>query len=80
MISRRFLVSGLIAATLSPFAAHAQVSQQALTVAEVGTIISQAVAESQARSLAATISVVDRVGNVLAVFQMTGAAGTLRVT
>jgi uncharacterized protein GlcG (DUF336 family) len=80
MTSRRLLVAGLIAATLSPFAAQAQVSQQALTVAEVGMIISQAVAESQARSLAATISVVDRVGNVLAVFQMTGAAGTLRVT
>ena len=69
MIGRRLGLVGLIAAALMPFASHAQVSQQALTVAEVGSIIAQAVAESQARSVAATISVVDRVGNVLAIFQ-----------
>ena len=80
MIGRHLAFGGLMAAAVMPFAAHAQVSQQALTVAEVGSIISQAVAESQAQSVAATISVVDRVGNVLAVFEMTGAAGTLRVT
>ena len=33
-------------------------------------VIAQAVAEAQARSVNATIAVVDRVGNVLAVYRM----------
>jgi uncharacterized protein GlcG (DUF336 family) len=44
-----------------------------LTVADVQTVIAQAVAEAQANSLPATIAVVDRVGNVLGVYRMTGA-------
>ncbi|HKA38901.1 MAG TPA: heme-binding protein [Burkholderiales bacterium] len=52
----------------------------ALTVAEVERIISQAVQEAQARGAAATIAVVDRTGNVLAVFQMTGAAATFTIS
>ena len=47
----------------------------ALTVAEVNRIISQAVQEAQARGMPATIAVVDRSGNVLGVFKMTGAGG-----
>ncbi len=50
-----------------------------LTTSEVETIIAQAVEEAQARSAPATIAVVDRVGNVLAVFQMTGAADMITV-
>lgn len=80
MIRRRLFAAGLAAALMAPVVAQAQVSQQALTTNEVGRIIAQAVAESQARNVNATISVVDRVGNVLGVFQMTGAAGTLRVS
>jgi uncharacterized protein GlcG (DUF336 family) len=49
-----------------------------LEVADVERIITQAVAEAQARDAPATIAVVDRVGNVLAVFQMNGAPTTLR--
>ncbi len=45
-----------------------------LTVADVQTILAQAVAEAQARSALATIAVVDRVGNVLAVYRMGDAA------
>jgi len=45
-------------------------AQQALTAAEVSQILSQSVAEAQARGRPATIAVVDRVGNVLGVFQM----------
>ncbi len=41
-----------------------------LTAAEVQQIIAQAVAEARARNEQATIAVVDRVGNVLAVFRM----------
>lgn len=45
-----------------------------LTVADVQQVIAQAVAEAQARNLHATIAVVDRVGNVLAVYRMGAAA------
>ncbi len=41
-----------------------------LTVADVQTVIAQGVAEARARGVNATIAVVDRVGNVLAVFRM----------
>lgn len=49
----------------------------ALTVPEVKRILAQAVAEAGARSAAATIAVVDRTGNPLAVFQMGGADPSL---
>lgn len=48
-------------------------AQESLSASEVQQIIAQAVGEAQARSKPAIISVVDRVGNVLAVFRMNGA-------
>lgn len=48
-------------------------AQVALSSADVQRVVAQAVAEAQARGRPATIAVVDRVGNVLAVFAMTGA-------
>jgi len=50
----------------------------ALTVADVQRIVSQGVAESQGLGANATIAVVDRVGNVLAVYRM-GVVATRRV-
>ncbi len=47
-------------------------AQRALTVADVQKIIAQAAGEAQARNLPSVIAVVDRVGNVLAVFDMNG--------
>jgi len=47
-------------------------AQEALTAADVQRIIAQGVAEAQARGLPGTFAVVDRVGNVLAVFVMNG--------
>ena len=47
-------------------------AQRALTVADVQQIIAQAAGEAQARNLPSVIAVVDRVGNVLAVFDMNG--------
>ncbi|QJB68140.1 GlcG/HbpS family heme-binding protein [Parasphingorhabdus halotolerans] len=47
--------------------------QRSLSVTDVQTIIAQAVGEAQARNLPSVITVVDRVGNVLAVFRMNGA-------
>ena len=52
----------------------------ALTVADVQQVLAQAVFEAQARNLKATIAVVDRVGNVLGVFRMNGAAPTFTIT
>ena len=51
-----------------------------LTVADVEAIIAQAVAEAQARGVNATIAVVDRVGNVLAMFRMNAAATSITIT
>jgi len=51
-----------------------------LTISDVEKVIAQAVAEAQARNAKATIAVVDRVGNVLGVFKMTGAAPTFTIT
>ena len=51
-----------------------------LAVADTEKIIAQAVQESQARGKLSTIAVVDRVGNVLGVFRMTGAATTVTIT
>ncbi len=51
-----------------------------LTVSDVNTIIAQAVAEAGANSAPATIAVVDRVGNVLGVYRMASARGTVTIT
>ena len=52
----------------------------ALTIGDVQQIIAQAVAESRARQAQATIAIVDRVGNVLGVFKMNGAAPKFVIT
>lgn len=44
-----------------------------LSTSDVESVIARGVAEAQARGVKATIAVVDRVGNVLAVFRMSGA-------
>ena len=51
-----------------------------LTSADVGRVIAQAVGEAQARNAPATIAVVDRVGNVLGVYRMTGARTQVTIT
>jgi len=51
----------------------------ALTVADVEAVIAQAVAEAQAHNVAATVAVVDRVGNVLGVFRMNGAQTAITI-
>ncbi|MEE4316704.1 MAG: heme-binding protein [Erythrobacter sp.] len=52
---------------------------ESLSAADVGTVIAQAAAEARSRGAAATIAVTDRVGNVLAVFAMPGAAPTANI-
>ncbi|MEO9468632.1 heme-binding protein [Parasphingorhabdus sp.] len=48
-------------------------AQESLSVVDIQTVIAQAVGEATARNLPSIIAVTDRVGNVLAVFQMNGA-------
>ena len=48
-------------------------AESKLSVADIQAIIAQAVSEAQGQGVNATIAVTDRVGNVLAVFRMTGA-------
>lgn len=55
-------------------------AQESLSVADVQRVIAQAAGEAQARNQPATIAVVDRVGNVLGVFRMTGSPQTTRVS
>lgn len=54
------------------WSAPSRAQDSSLSAAEVGQVISAAVAEATARGTAATVAVVDRVGNVLGVFRMTG--------
>lgn len=54
-------------------------ARERLSAGEVERIVRQAVAEAQAREAPATIAVTDRVGNVLAVYQMTGADPGFRI-
>ena len=70
------VLGGLLAASLMP----SQVNAQNLTVADVTLILGQAQAEATARGVAANITVVDRSGNVLANFIMTGAPARVSVT
>jgi uncharacterized protein GlcG (DUF336 family) len=63
----------------APSSSYAVPAQVALTSAEVGQIVAQAVAQADSLSRPATLAVVDRVGNVLAVFRMTGAGTTVKI-
>lgn len=51
-----------------------------LGAADVERVLAQAAAEAQARNAPAVIAVVDRVGNVLAVYRMNGAPATVRIS
>jgi uncharacterized protein GlcG (DUF336 family) len=67
------------AATTTPpvTAVYTPPAAEALTVSDVQQILAQAIAEAKARGAPAVISVTDRVGNVLAAYQMVGAPSTL---
>ena len=54
-------------------------AQDALSAPEVARVVAQAVVAAQAGGQRATIAVTDRVGNVLAVYAMTGAAAMFRI-
>jgi len=56
------------------------VSGEKLSESDVGQIVAQGVAEADALGESATIGVVDRVGNVLAVYRMPGAQEAVTIT
>jgi uncharacterized protein GlcG (DUF336 family) len=60
----------------SSTAVYTAPSAESLSVTDVQTIIANAASEATARNLPAIIAVTDRVGNVLAVYAMTGARTT----
>ncbi|MDB5694021.1 MAG: hypothetical protein JWO81_3084 [Alphaproteobacteria bacterium] len=65
--------------TPAPANLYAVPAQESLTQADVQRILAQGIAEAQARGLPADLAVVDRVGNVLAIFAMNGANQRLLV-
>src|SRR6476646_9114961 len=76
MIKRRVL--GTLGTFAFVFALSAPILSQSPTLADVQTIIAQAVSKAVAMNQKVTISVADREGNLLGTFQMTGApAATL---
>ncbi len=60
----------------TPASVFARPAAESLSVADVEGVIARAAAEASARRQPAVIAVVDRVGNVLAVFSMAGARAT----
>lgn len=64
----------------APSGVYAVPASEALTAADVQQVVAQAVAEAQARGAPAVVAVTDRLGNVLAVYSMTGASPTATVT
>jgi uncharacterized protein GlcG (DUF336 family) len=67
---------GTTSTTATPTSVFSKPAQESLSTTDVETVIARAVAEAQARNTPAVIAVVDRVGNVLAVFSMNGAKTT----
>ncbi len=63
----------------TPIADYTAPALESLTAQDVGKIVAQAAAQADASGNPATIAVVDRVGNVLAVFAMTGAPATAKI-
>ena len=71
---------GAPAASGNPCTGTCATAQAALAVSDVQRIVSQAVGEAIARNAHAQVAVVDRVGNVLAVFRMDGAPDTVAIS
>ncbi|MDE2122020.1 MAG: heme-binding protein, partial [Betaproteobacteria bacterium] len=63
--------------TPTPTSVYTAPAAESLSVADVEQVLAQAVAEAKARGTPAVIAVTDRIGNVLAVYQMNGAPASL---
>ncbi|MGB0262829.1 MAG: hypothetical protein ACPGCY_08605, partial [Henriciella sp.] len=65
--------------TPSPQSVYGIPALESLSIGDVEAIVSQAVLEAEAQGLNAVIAVSDRVGNILAVYEMTDASPTIRI-
>lgn len=65
--------------TPTPTPLYSVPAQEALSTSDVEKILAQAIEEAAARGKPATIAIVDRVGNVLAVYAMAGAPTDLLI-
>ncbi|HEY0960719.1 MAG TPA: heme-binding protein [Novosphingobium sp.] len=65
--------------TPTPAAGYTAPAQETLTSADVGRIVAQAAKQAQTEGRPAVIAVTDRVGNVLALFRMTGAPANAHI-
>jgi uncharacterized protein GlcG (DUF336 family) len=63
----------------TPTSVYTPPALESLSITDVQQIIAQGVAEAKARKRPAVISVVDRVGNVLAIFRMNGSPQNLKI-
>ncbi len=63
----------------TPTAVYTQPAVIGLSSADVGKIVAQAATQAEADRTPAVITVIDRVGNVLAIFRMTGAPVTQKI-
>lgn len=59
---------------------YAVPAAESLSTADVGSVVARAAAQAKEQGNPAVIAVVDRVGNVLALFRMTGAPATAHIT
>lgn len=75
MMKRSEVLTAFAVLLLTGFAARAQ----SLTVADVQTVIAQAVSKAVALNARVTVSVTDKEGHLLGTFQMTGAPATTLV-
>ena len=79
-IQSTFWIKLLSASLIMVLPINAVFAQAVLTANEVRRVVGQAVSEANARGARATIAVVDRPGNVLAVYQMGGAGGEVTIS
>ncbi len=73
VVSSLIMLAGMLPGITAATAQH-------LSVADVNRVVAQAAQEAAVRGRPATIAVTDRVGNVLAVYQMPAAPGFVTVT
>jgi uncharacterized protein GlcG (DUF336 family) len=78
-MTAKAFITGLIAIG-SILAGSRSAGAQSLSGPDIYRVVSQAAQEASVRGRPATIAVTDRVGNVLAVYQMPGAPSTVAVT
>lgn len=79
-VSKKFSVGISLVIALAILPINSAFAQAVLSSADVRRVIGLVVSEASARNAPATVAVVDRSGNVLGVFQMSGAAAQVTIS